>query len=36
MGSCLCSHTIPIEVAHFVDTNSFLLTLRRFIGTEEF
>ena len=32
MFKCLCSHAIHIEVAHSLDTDSFLLTLWRFIG----
>ena len=32
MFACLCSRTIHIEVNHSLDTDSFLLTLRRFIG----
>ena len=32
MFRCLCSRAIHIEVAHSLDTNYFLLTLRRFIG----
>ena len=32
MFACLCSRAIDIEVAHSLDTDSFLLTLRRFIG----
>ena len=35
MFTCLCSRAIHIEVAHSLDTDSFLLTLRRFIGREE-
>ena len=30
--TCLCSRTILTEVVHSLDTDSFLLTLRRFIG----
>ena len=32
MFTCLCSGAIHIEVAHSLDTDSFLLALRRFIG----
>ena len=32
MFTCLCSHAIDIEVAHSLDTDSFLLVLRMFIG----
>ena len=32
MFTCLCSRAIHIEVAHSLDTDSFFLTLRRFIG----
>ena len=32
MFTCLCSRPIHIEVAHYLDIDSFLLTLRRFIG----
>ena len=32
MFTCLCSRAIHIEVAHSLDTDSFLLTLRRFMG----
>ena len=32
MFTCLCSHAIHIEVGHSLDTDSFLLTARRFMG----
>ena len=32
MFTRLCSRVIHIEVAHSLDTDSFLLTLRRFMG----
>ena len=32
MFTCLCSRAIHIEVAQSLETNSFILSLRRFIG----
>ena len=32
MFTCLCSRTIHIEVAQLLETDSFILSLRRFIG----
>ena len=32
MFTCLCSRAIHIEVAHSLETDSFILALRRFIG----
>ena len=32
MFTCLCSHAIHIEVARSLETYSFILSLRRFIG----
>ena len=32
MFTCLCSRAIPIEIAYSLETDSFILSLRRFIG----
>ena len=32
MFTCLCSRAVHIEVTHSLDTDSFILSLRRFIG----
>ena len=32
MFTCLCSRAVHIEVAHSLDNDSFILSLRRFIG----
>ena len=34
MFNCLCSCTIHIEIAHFLETDSFILLLRTFIGRQ--
>ena len=34
MFTCLCSRSIHIEVAQSLETDSFILSLRRFIGRE--
>ena len=34
MFTCLCSRAIHIEVAQSLETDSFIFSLRRFIGNE--
>ena len=34
MFTCLCSCAIHIEIAHSLERDSFMLSLRRFIGRQ--